>query len=81
MSCSGRRHHHYGREITFRLAKRIAYEILSTNEEILAVSIIEARRAGDVLASKCKESFTKEIGVFPQRDLDMLEAQLFHSSA
>ena len=58
--------------ITSHVAERIADEILSTNEEILAVSIVDesgrglARGAARniVLASKAKESFTKAFGIF-----------------
>jgi hypothetical protein len=46
-------------------AERVADDILAANEEILAISIIDAR-GGNVLASKPKESFTKEFGVFQE---------------
>ncbi len=49
--------------ITSSAAERIADKILSTSEEILAVSIYE-ERGGNVLASKRKEPFTKAFGVF-----------------
>jgi hypothetical protein len=51
--------------ITSRAAERIADEILSTNEEILAISIIDQRK-GNILVSKPKESFTKAFGVFQE---------------
>ena len=58
--------------ITSRIAERIADEILSTNEEILAVSIVDESGRGlgrgaarnIVLASKAKESFRKAFGIF-----------------
>jgi hypothetical protein len=51
--------------ITSHAAERIADEILSSNEEILAIIIVEARN-GDVLASKSSESFKKAFGVFQE---------------
>ena len=52
-----------GARITSTNAEIIINEILSTNEEILAITIIDAR-GGNVLASKRKESFTREFGAF-----------------
>ncbi len=52
-----------GARITSTNAEIIVNEILSTNEEILAITIIDAR-GGNVLASKRKESFTREFGAF-----------------
>ena len=56
--------------ITSSVAERIADEILSSQEEILAMTIIDERRLGAknniVLASKAKESFRKAFGVFQE---------------
>src|SRR5215211_2541947 len=43
--------------VTSSAAERIADDILSTNDEILAISIIDKK--GNVLAGKSKESFNK----------------------
>jgi hypothetical protein len=48
--------------ITSSAAQRIVDEILSTNEEILAISIID-EKGGNILASRSKESFKKAFGV------------------
>ncbi len=48
--------------ITSRAAGRIADEILSTHDEILAISIIN-EKGGNILASKSEESFKKAFGV------------------
>ncbi|HJU34048.1 MAG TPA: hypothetical protein VJ695_02895 [Nitrososphaera sp.] len=50
--------------VSFSAAARIVDEILSISDGILAVSIIDERRSGEVLASKSKESFDKEFGVY-----------------
>ena len=54
------------RIINSSVAERIVDEILSTNDEILAISIIDDRlgTAANVLASKSKESFKRALGVF-----------------
>jgi hypothetical protein len=43
--------------VTSSAAERIADDILSTNDEILAISLIDKK--GNVLAAKSKESFKK----------------------
>jgi hypothetical protein len=43
--------------VTSSAAERIADDILSTNDEILAISVIDKK--GNVLAGKSKESFDK----------------------
>jgi hypothetical protein len=43
--------------VTSSAAERIADDILSTNDEILAISVIDMK--GNVLAGKSKESFNK----------------------
>jgi hypothetical protein len=43
--------------VTSSAAERIADDILSTNDEILAISVIDKK--GNVLAGKSKESFNK----------------------
>jgi hypothetical protein len=43
--------------VTSSAAERIADDLLSTNDEILAVSVIDKK--GNVLAGKSKESFNK----------------------
>jgi hypothetical protein len=43
--------------VTSSVAERIADDILSTNDEILAISVIDKK--GNVLAGKSKESFNK----------------------
>ena len=47
--------------ITSSTAEKILDDILSTNEEILALSIMNMR--GNILAAKSKESFKKAFGV------------------
>lgn len=47
--------------ITSSAAERISYEILSTNDEILAISIMDTR--GNILAAKSKEYFKQAFGV------------------
>ena len=47
--------------ITSSTAEKISDDILSTNEEILALSIMNMR--GNILAAKSKESFKKAFGV------------------
>jgi hypothetical protein len=42
-------------------AERIAADVLSTNDEILAISIMDMK--GNVLAAKSKEYFKEEFGV------------------
>jgi hypothetical protein len=48
------------------IARRIAYEILSTNEEILAISIMDMR--GNIIAATSKESFKEDFGVSREGD-------------
>ena len=48
------------------IARRIAYEILSTNEEILAISIMDMR--GNIIAATSKESFKEDFGVSQEGD-------------
>jgi len=47
--------------ITSSTAEKISDDILSTNEDILALSIMDMR--GNILAAKSKESFKKAFGV------------------
>jgi hypothetical protein len=47
--------------VTSSAAERIADDILSTNDEILAISVIDKK--GNVLAGKSKESFKKAFRV------------------
>jgi hypothetical protein len=47
--------------ITSSAAERISDEILSTNEEILSISIMDMR--GNILATKSKESFRQVFGI------------------
>src|SRR5215208_4282991 len=47
--------------ITSSAAERVSDEILSTNDEIPAISIMDMR--GNILAAKSKESFKKAFGV------------------
>jgi len=47
--------------ITSSTAEKISDDILSTNEEILALSIMDMR--GNILAAKSKDSFKKAFGV------------------
>jgi hypothetical protein len=48
------------------VAQRIAYDILSTNDEILAISIMDMR--GNILAAISKESFKQAFGVTRDED-------------
>jgi hypothetical protein len=48
--------------ITSSAAERIVDEILSTNDEILAISIID-EKGGNIIASRSKESFRKAFEV------------------
>jgi hypothetical protein len=48
------------------IARRIAYEILSTNDEILAISIMDMR--GNIIAATSKESFKEDFGVSREGD-------------
>jgi hypothetical protein len=47
--------------VTSSVAQRIAYDVLSTNDEILAISIMDTR--GNILAAISKESFKETFGV------------------
>ena len=47
--------------ITSRAAERISDDILSTNDEILAISIMDMR--GNILAARSKEYFRQVFGV------------------
>jgi hypothetical protein len=47
--------------VTSSAAERIANDILSTNDEILAISIIDKK--GNILAAKSKEAFKKAFRV------------------
>jgi hypothetical protein len=47
--------------VTSTAAERISGDILSTNDEILAISIMDMR--GNILAAKSEESFKKAFGV------------------
>jgi hypothetical protein len=47
--------------ITSSTAEKISDDILSTNEDILALSIMDMR--GNILAAKSKDSFKKAFGV------------------
>ena len=47
--------------ITSGAAERVSDDILSTNDEILAISIMDIR--GNILAAKSKESFKEAFGV------------------
>jgi hypothetical protein len=61
---------HYAKQIivvvSSRVAERIVDDILSTNDEILAISIIDKK--GNILAAKSKESFKKAFGVTEDGD-------------
>jgi hypothetical protein len=48
------------------IARRLAYEILSTNDEILAISIMDMR--GNIIAATSKESFKEDFGVSREGD-------------
>ena len=52
--------------ITSSAAERISDDILSTNEEILSISIMDMR--GNVLASKSKEYFRQVFGITLEGD-------------
>jgi hypothetical protein len=52
--------------ITSSAAERISDDILSTNDEILGISIMDMR--GNILAAKSKESFKQAFGVSRERD-------------
>jgi hypothetical protein len=52
--------------ITSSNAERIVDDILSTNDEILAISIMDMR--GNILAAKSKESFKQAFGVTQDGD-------------
>jgi hypothetical protein len=52
--------------ITSSNAERIVDDILSTNDEILAISIIDMR--GNILVAKSKEYFKREFGVTQEGD-------------
>jgi hypothetical protein len=62
--------------ITSSNAERIVDDILSTNDEILAISIIDMR--GNILVAKSKEYFKREFGV--TRDGDKYGGTLAISS-
>ena len=47
--------------ITSSVAKRIAHDILSANDEILAISIMDTR--GNILAAISKDSFKEAFGL------------------
>jgi hypothetical protein len=53
--------------ITSSAAERIVEEILFTNDEILAISIID-EKGGNILGSRSKESFKKDLGVTGEGD-------------
>jgi hypothetical protein len=53
--------------ITSSAAERIAEEILSTNNEILAISIID-EKGGNILGTRSKESFKKDFGATGEGD-------------
>jgi hypothetical protein len=52
--------------VTSSVAQRIVYDILSTNDEILAISIIDKK--GNILAAISKESFKEAFGVIREGD-------------
>jgi hypothetical protein len=52
--------------VTSSVAQRIVYDILSTNDEILAISIIDKK--GNILAAISKESFKEAFGVSREGD-------------
>jgi hypothetical protein len=52
--------------ITSGTAKRISDDILSSNDETLAISIMDMK--GNILAAKSKESFKKAFGVTREGD-------------
>ena len=47
--------------VTPTIAQRIAYDILSTNDEILAISIMDTK--GNILGATSKDSFKEAFGV------------------
>lgn len=47
--------------VTSSVTQRIAYDILYTNDEILAISIMNKK--GNILAAISKESFKEDFGV------------------
>ena len=52
--------------ITSSAAERISEDILSTNDEILSISIMDMR--GNILATKSKESFRQVFGITVEGD-------------
>jgi hypothetical protein len=62
--------------ITSGAAERVSDDILSTNDEILAISIMDM--SGNILAAKSKESFKQAFGV--TRDGDKYGGSLAISS-
>lgn len=52
--------------ITSSAAERISDDILSTNDEILGISIMDMK--GNILAAKSKESFKQAFGVSREED-------------
>jgi hypothetical protein len=48
------------------IAQRITHDILSTNDEILAISIMDMR--GNIIAATSKESFKEDFGVSREGD-------------
>jgi hypothetical protein len=52
--------------ITSGAAERVSDDILSTNDEILSISIMDMQ--GNILAAKSKESFRKAFGVTQEGD-------------
>jgi hypothetical protein len=52
--------------VTSTAAERISDDILSTNDEILAISIMDMR--GNILGSRSKESFLKDFRVTREAD-------------
>jgi hypothetical protein len=55
-------------------AEKIADDVLSSNEEILSVSVIDW--TGNILAVKSKESFKKRFRVNSLRGVDIVELLL-----
>jgi hypothetical protein len=53
--------------ITSSAAERIVDDILSTNDEIMAISVID-EKGGNILAAKSKESFKEAFGVTQDGD-------------
>src|ERR687898_3410363 len=52
--------------VTSGAAERVSDDILSTNDEILSISIMDMQ--GNILAAKSKESFRKAFGVTQEGD-------------